>query len=50
MTLDKVLKGRNLPGGLFRGVQDFYAQKFRLDAVLVQKTEFFLQLKPRLKN
>ena len=41
MTLDKVLKKKQLPGSVFDGTQDFYSQKFRLDAVMVQETEVF---------
>ena len=49
MALDKVRKNVQLPHQVLDGVRDFYKDKYRLDKMIINETEIFKQLKPRLK-
>jgi len=42
------LKNHTLPKNVFPAVIEFYGEKFRWDAMSVQKLEEFRMLKPRL--
>lgn len=48
MNLDKMTTDRNLISSVYSFVKDFYNQKYKHDAMHIQKTNFFRQLKPRL--
>ena len=39
-----------LPKAIINMVRDFYIKKFKYDQTVIQKGEFFYQLKPRLKK
>ena len=42
--------GSRLDSSIIRGTRKFFADQFRLDAMMVCETKFFKQLKPRLQN
>ena len=48
MRLDKVLKDKILEPSIYVGVKDFFDAKLKYDAMDIQETDFFKQLKPRL--
>ena len=48
MSIDKAQKNKNLPSNIFKGVREFYGHKFKHDAMMIQNTELYNQLKPRL--
>ena len=48
MKLDKALDDRTLVSSVFTGVREFHKSKYAYDAMSVQETEFFKQMKPRL--
>lgn len=47
MKLDKTIKDKVVIPSIYFGVKDFYDQKYKLDAMDIQNSEFFQQLKPR---
>ena len=50
MKLEKAVKDNVLLPSIYIGVQDFFEKKYTLDAISVQKEEFFQQLKPRIQR
>lgn len=47
MKLDKALKDKVVIPSIYFGVKDFYDQKYKFDAMEIQNSDFFKQLKPR---
>lgn len=50
MKLDKSTTDRNLITSVYSFVKDFYNQKYKHDAMMIQRTDFFQKLKPRLQK
>jgi hypothetical protein len=50
IKLGKVKAGARLNSSVIRGTRKFFADQFRLDAMMVCETDFFKRLKPRLQN
>jgi hypothetical protein len=50
MKLDKATLERDLISSVYKCVTDNYTFKFKNDAMIIQHTEFFQQLKPRLQK
>lgn len=48
IALDKSIKS-SMPSVIFQGVENYFNLKFKNDPMMVQHTELFQQLKPRLR-